>query len=144
MLRTVLCLALATLAAAAEDAWTVAWKAASDAAAKAKQPILANFTGSDWCEWCVKLKEEVFRTPEFAAWAKGRVVLLEVDIPRESKLSEAQLEANQALVEKYSIDGFPTILILSAEGKELGRLGYKQGGPQVWTAAAQAIIDAAR
>ncbi len=147
MLRTVLCLTLATLAAAADQAtttWTVGWKAAATAAAKAKQPILANFTGSDWCSWCIKLKKEVFSTPEFAAWTTGKVVLMEVDFPQQGKPSEAQQRENQGLAEKYHIEGYPTILILSAEGKELGRLGYKAGGPQAWTAAAQAILDAGR
>lgn len=153
MLRTVLCLILATLAAAADAnaaakgtaaTWTVGWKAAAAAATKAKQPILADFTGSDWCSWCIKLKKEVFSTPEFAAWATGKVVLMEVDFPQQGKLSDAQQKENQAMAEKYHIEGFPTVLILSPEGKELGRLGYKQGGAQAWTAAAQAILDAAR
>lgn len=142
MLRTVLCLALATLAAAAD--WTVGWKTAADAAAKAKKPILADFTGSDWCGWCIKLKKEVFSTPEFAAWAKDKVVLLEVDFPRKSPLAEAQKRENEALAEKYKIDGFPTILILSPDGKELGRLGYEEGGPKAWTAAADKILAGKR
>ncbi len=140
MLRTILCLALATFAAAAD--WTVGWKAASEQAAKNKRPILADFTGSDWCKWCVKLKAEVFNTPEFAAWAKDKVVLLEVDFPRKSALAMTQQEENQSLADKYRIEGFPTILILSAEGKELGRLGYKAGGPKAWIEAAEKLIAA--
>ena len=142
MLRTALCLALATLAAAAD--WTVGWKTAADAAAKAKKPILADFTGSDWCGWCIKLKQEVFNTPEFAAWAKNKVVLLEVDFPRKTKLAGTQQQENDGLAEKYKIEGFPTILILSPEGKELGRLGYEKGGPQVWTALADDILAGKR
>ena len=140
MLRTVLCLALATLAAAAD--WTVGWKNAAEAAAKAKKPILADFTGSDWCSWCVKLKAEVFSTPEFAAWAKDKVVLLEVDFPRKTQLAADLAKENQALAEKHEIQGFPTIVLLSATGEEIGRLGYKAGGPKVWIAAAEALLAA--
>lgn len=142
MLRTTLCLLIATLAAAAD--WTVGWKAASEQAAKAKTPILADFTGSDWCGWCVKLKKEVFNTPEFAAWAKDKVVLLEVDFPQNKPQSAAEKKENQALAEKYSIEGFPTILILDASGKQLGKLGYMEGGPKAWTAAADAILAGAK
>ena len=142
MLRTALCLVLATLAWAAD--WTVGWKAASEQAAKGNLPILADFTGSDWCDWCIKLKKEVFNTPEFAAWAKGKVVLLEVDFPRKAPLAAAQTQENEGLAKKYGIEGFPTIVLLSADGKELGRLGYQEGGPKAWTAAAQKLLDQAR
>jgi thiol-disulfide isomerase/thioredoxin len=138
MFRTALCLALATLAAAAD--WTVGWKNAAEAAAKANKPILANFTGSDWCSWCIKLEDEVFSTPEFAAWAKDRVVLLKVDFPNQTTLAPDLANGNQALAEKYKVDGFPTIVLLSATGTELGRLGYKEGGPKPWIAAADKIL----
>lgn len=138
MLRTVLCLALAALAAAAD--WNVGWKAAADKAAAAKKPILADFTGSDWCGWCIRLKKEVFDTPEFAAWAKEKVVLLEIDFPQGKPLAPEAKQENQRLAEKYRIEGFPTIVILDAGGKELGRLGYQRGGPAAWIAAAEAII----
>lgn len=140
MLRTVLCLALTALAAAAD--WNVGWKAASDQAAKAKLPILADFTGSDWCSWCMLLKKEVFNTPEFAAWAKDKVVLLEVDFPQAAGQPAAQKRENQALAEKYSVEGYPTILLLDATGKELGRLSYLEGGPKPWIAAAEAVLNA--
>jgi len=138
MLRTLLCLSIAVLACAAD--WTVGWKSASEQAAKANKPILADFTGSDWCGWCIKLKKEVFNTPEFAAWAKDNVILLEVDFPRTSALPKAQQIENQAMADKYKIEGFPTILLLSATGKVLGRLGYEAGGPSVWIPSAQKLI----
>lgn len=142
MLRLLLCLTAAACACAAD--WTVGWKAAADQAAAAKKPILADFTGSDWCGWCVKLKKEVFDTPEFAAWAKGKVVLLEIDFPRGKEQTAAVKQENRALAEKYAIEGFPTILVLDASGAELGRLGYQEGGPKAWIAAAEAIIAKAK
>jgi len=138
MLRTALCLLVATIAAAAD--WGVGWKAAADQATATKKPILADFTGSDWCGWCIKLKKEVFSTPEFAAWAKDKVVLLEVDFPNAKPQPEALKAENRGLAEKYAIEGFPTILVLDASGKELGRLGYLAGGPAVWIAAADKIL----
>ncbi len=138
MLRTLLCCALATLAVAAE--WTVGWKAAADASAKSGKPILADFTGSDWCGWCIQLKKEVFNTPEFSAWAKANVVLLEVDFPQQTQLPPALAKENQDLAEKYKIEGFPTILMLKADGTVLGTLGYQKGGPAVWIPLAQKLL----
>lgn len=132
--------ALLPTLSAVESTWTTGWKAAAAAATDAKRPILADFTGSDWCGWCVKLKREVFATPEFAAWAGNAVVLLEVDFPRAKPLAAEQQRENQGLAEKYSIEGFPTILILAADGREIGRLGYQEGGPKAWIAAAEQII----
>ncbi len=141
MLRTILCICLVTLASAAD--WTVGWKPAADLASKTNKPILANFTGSDWCGWCIKLKAEVFSTPEFAAWAAKNVVLLEVDFPRDNKQSATQQAENEALLNKYKVEGFPTILLLAADGKELGRFSYQRGGPMAWTAAVDAILAGA-
>lgn len=83
---------------------------------------------------------EVFTTPEFAAWAGRSVVLLEVDFPRSKPLAADLQRDNQAMAEKYGIEGFPTILILAADGRELGRLGYQPGGAKAWIAAAEQIM----
>jgi protein disulfide-isomerase len=126
--------------AAAEASWITGWKTASTKAAADKRLILADFTGSDWCGWCMKLKREVFTTPEFAAWAARSVTLLEVDFPKGKPLVVDQQRENQALADKHNIQGFPTILILTPEGREVGRLGYKAGGAQAWIAAVEQII----
>ena len=146
MLRTLIlatCLSLVAFAhagAAEEAAWLTDPVAAGAAASKANRPILADFTGSDWCGWCVRLKKEVFDTPEFKAWAAKNVVLLEVDFPRKKAQKPADKARNQALAEKYGIEGYPTIVLMDAAGKELGRLGYKRGGPEAWIAAAEKAL----
>lgn len=118
--------------------------AAQALAGKTGKVVLMDFTGSDWCGWCVKLKNEVFDTPEFTAWAKDKVVLLEVDFPRKKEQSAEAKKANRELAEIYKIEGYPTIIIADAAGKELGRLGYQQGGPAAWTAAADKFIPATK
>jgi protein disulfide-isomerase len=138
MLRSFLCLALVTLAWSAE--WMVGWKSAVAASTKTGKPILANFTGSDWCGWCIQLKKEVFDTPEFAAWAAKNVILLEVDFPQRTQQPAGVAKENQALANTYKIEGFPTILMLKADGTALGNLGYQKGGPAVWIPLAQKLI----
>jgi len=107
------------------------------AQAKAKQEnklVLLDFTGSDWCGWCIRLQKEVFSKPEFAEYAKKNLVLVEVDFPQRKKLSPAQTKANNSLQSKYDIEGYPTLVILDAKGKVVGKMGYVAGGPKPFLA----------
>ena len=104
---------------------------------KAKQEskfVFLDFTGSDWCRWCIKLHKEVFSKPEFAEYAKKNLVLVEVDFPHSKKLSAAQTKANNALQTKYDIEGYPTLVVLDANGKLLGKMNYVPGGPKPFLA----------
>ncbi|MEI9863021.1 MAG: thioredoxin family protein [Limisphaerales bacterium] len=99
-----------------------------------KKIVLLDFTGSDWCGWCIKLNKEVFSTPEFAKYAKDNLVMVEVDFPRKKQLSAEQKAANNALQEKYKIQGYPTVIVLNGDGKKIGELGYMEGGPAAFIA----------
>lgn len=124
---------------------SVTWLDKLDAAQKESKstgkPILVDFTGSDWCIWCKRLKAEVFDTAEFKSWASNRVVLLEVDFPRAPQPDQVK-KANAALMKQYAVRGFPTIVFTDAAGKELGRSGYMRGGPGNWIAAADKMLPA--
>ena len=114
-------------ASTAELNWlTDAAKAQAQAKAENKI-VLLDFTGSDWCGWCIKLNKEVFSTPEFAKYAKKNLVLVEVDFPHRKKLSDAQKRANEALSNKYGIEGYPTLILLDGSGKKVGELSYSDG-----------------
>lgn len=99
-----------------------------------KKLVMMDFTGSDWCGWCIKLNKEVFSQPEFADYAKKNLVLVEVDFPRSKPQSEAVKKANAALQAKYNVEGYPTIIVLDGEGKKVGELGYEPGGPKAFIA----------
>ncbi|MBP8299554.1 MAG: thioredoxin family protein [Planctomycetes bacterium] len=126
--------------AASEEGWITSYKAALAKAKKEKKVILADFTGTDWCGWCIKLKDEVFSKPEFKEWADKNVVLLEVDFPRKKKQSPELKKQNQDLAQEFGIQGYPTIVFLDAKGKKLGNLGYAEGGPAAWIALAEKEI----
>jgi thioredoxin-related protein len=120
-------------AAAAETSWSTDFPAAQAQAKKENKLVVMNFTGSDWCSWCKKLQKEVFMTKEFAAFAKEKLVLVEIDFPSGKKQPAALKKANEALQAKYKAEGFPTILVLNGEGKEVWRqVGYMPGGPEAW------------
>ena len=106
-------------------------KAQAEAKAE-KKMVMLDFTGSDWCGWCIKLNKEVFAKPEFVEFAKKNLVLVEVDFPRKKEQSAEQKKANQALQSKYQIQGYPTLIVLDADGNKVGQLGYVAGGPKAW------------
>jgi thiol-disulfide isomerase/thioredoxin len=123
--------------AAAEPAgtdgpWSTDYNAAVTAARASGRPILIDFTGSDWCPWCIKLHDEVFTSAVFKDWASAHVVLLMADFPRKNPLPASQMAVNAGLARKYNVRSFPTVLIITADGAAVGRSGYEPGGAQHW------------
>lgn len=105
-------------------------KAQAKAKAENKR-VLIDFTGSDWCGFCIKLHKEVFSTSEFAEYAKKNLVLVEIDFPRAKPQSAEVKAANEKLQKEYKVRGFPTLVVLDSNGKKLGEMvGYGGGGPK--------------
>jgi len=103
--------------------------AALKTSAASSRPVVAVFSGSDWCGWCKKLEKEVFAQGDFLKDATNRYTLVYIDSPQnESLLSRAAAKRNPELVKKYAIQGFPTVLVLDAQGAVLGKTGYRRGG----------------
>ena len=127
------CFALWQARAADVDWQTDLPKAQAKAKAE-KKLVMLDFTGSDWCGWCIRLNKEVFSKPEFVQYAQTNLVAVEVDFPRLKKQTEEQKKANQALQEKYKIEGYPTIIVLNGAGEQVGQLGYMPGGPKAFIA----------
>lgn len=115
--------------------WHESYDAATQQARSEGKLVLADFTGSDWCGWCVKLKQDVFSKPEFQAWARENVVLLELDYPRNKSQTPQILAQNKMLKDRYNINSFPTILLLDPDGNVQGKMAYSQGdNPAKWIA----------
>ena len=131
-------LGLAT-SALAEGEWLTDFQKAQQDAKAGHKLLVINFTGSDWCGYCVLLDRQVFSRPEFKDYASKNLVLLEVDFPRPGgprwkSLSDAVKKQNEELAAKYEIFGFPTIVVLNGDGKIVGELGYMAGGPTAFIA----------
>jgi thioredoxin-related protein len=134
-LALALALALAQPACAkAESTWQTDFKKAQDQAKTDHKLLLVDFTGSDWCGWCIKLNREVFSKPEFQDYASKNLVLLEIDFPRTKAQSDSVKKQNEHLAEQYQIQGFPTVIVLNGEGRKVGELGYMPGGPVAFIA----------
>jgi thioredoxin-related protein len=110
--------------------WYADYDKAVEAAKAQNKNLFVDFTGSDWCSWCIKLHEEVFAHPEFLEPIRKSFVLVALDFPRgeEAKSKVPNPERNAALQQKYDVRGFPTILLITPEGEVFGRTGYRAGG----------------
>ena len=113
--------------------WYIDFEKAKEVAQASGKLILMDFTGSDWCGWCIKLKQEVFNQDEFIEYANGTFILMEVDFPRASNEQDtATIAQNNDLMDRYGVRGFPTIMIVNSSGEVMGRTGYLKGGPTVY------------
>jgi thioredoxin-related protein len=123
-----------TPSVAAKTGWLTSYEQAQKEAQSKHRLLLMDFTGSDWCGWCIMLDKEVFSKPEFKEYAHKNLVLLELDFPRMKQMPPETVAQNERLAMKYGIQGFPTVVVFDSDGKPLGALGYEQGGPQVFIA----------
>ena len=121
---------------------------AQKAAQESGRPILAFFTDSAQCPWCVKLKKDVLDSPEFREWAARHVVLLEVDFPTGKPQEPAIKEQNAALKEKFGVRSYPVVIFMAADQKEIGRIpGYPKPAKspeearETWLKQAQSIVS---
>ena len=128
------------LKATAAD-WEIDYAKAAATASKAGQYMLLDFSGSDWCGWCMKLDKEVFSKTDFKNYAKENLVRVLVDFPHGKPQSKKVKEQNAELAKKYDIEGYPTVIVLSPSGALVGRTGYQEGGAKQYVEHLQAMID---
>jgi thioredoxin-related protein len=123
-LLSLLCsLVIATHVSLAAGAWTDNYEKALAQAKSEKKLVLLDFTGSDWCGWCINRDKEVFQKPAFKAFAKDNLVPVTVDFPQGKKLPKHTADQNAKLKEEHQVSGFPTIVLLDAEGKVINKWG---------------------
>jgi thioredoxin-related protein len=119
----------------ASDGWQTNYKSALEQAAKENKPVLLDFTGSDWCGWCIKLNKETFSQSEFKDFAKKNLILVELDFPKSNPQTAEVKKQNEELQQKFNVHGFPTLVLLNSQGKEITRnAGYLPGGSKAFIA----------
>ena len=111
------------------EEWITSFEEAKAKAQKENKDILVNFTGSDWCTWCIRLSQEVFSQPEFAEYAKKQFILVEADFPM-SPLGQPEAidPQHQEMADTYEFEGFPTIMLFDKQGRPFAQTGYQPGG----------------
>ena len=128
--------------------WHTDMNKAIELSVKTKKPLFMFFTGSDWCGWCKKLVAEVFEKEEFKTWATKNVILVELDFPKRTPISEQLKKQNGELGQMFGVRGYPTIHFVKPGKDEkgntnlnsIGQTGYVAGGPSAWIASANQIL----
>lgn len=115
---TVLSVCVAT--AATDDAWLTDLPTALAKAKAEKKLVLIDFTGSDWCSACIRLRRSVLDTPEFRQYAADSFVLMEVDLPQREDFDPTLRAKNEKIAEQYHIAGYPTVVVLNHKGEVMG------------------------
>jgi protein disulfide-isomerase len=122
-------------AGASQGSWETDFKKAQDQAKAKNKLLLIDFTGSDWCGFCIRFDRDILSKQQFKDYADKNLVLLEVDFPRAKEQSQELRTQNQKLAAQYEIEGFPTIIVLNRDGREVWRYpGYFADGPQAFIA----------
>ncbi len=133
----------APAAASTAATWNSTLDAAMQQAKATNRPVLAVFSGSDWCKPCIMLKQEVFDKPEFERFAQNKFVLARFDFPRgkKNKLPADQTKQNELAASKLNQEGsFPLVVLISPEGKVLAKTGYRPGGEAAYEAHLNSLL----
>jgi thioredoxin-related protein len=126
----------------ASDGWLTDFAKAQEQARAEKKYLLVDFSGSDWCGWCIKLDKEVFSQAEFQAYAKSNLVMMLADFPSRKKLAPELAAQNDKLAQQFGVRGYPTVILLSPDGKLAARTGYQAGGPKAYVEHIKELIEA--
>lgn len=102
----------------AEEGWMTSIDEAIAKAKTEKKQVMVEFTGSDWCPPCIQMHKAVFSKEEFVKQASEKFILVKIDIPRGDKELSKK---NQPVLQKYKVQGVPTVVVLDKEGAELDR-----------------------
>jgi thioredoxin-related protein len=119
--------------------WITSYEQGQQEAKANNKLVLLDFTGSDWCGWCILLDREVFSKPQFKEYASKNLVLVEVDFPKMKPMSDEIRAKNVRLAIHYQVQAFPTIIVLNGDGQVVGALGYMQGGPDAFIAVLEKL-----
>ena len=126
--------------ARADSTWLNDYKRAQEEAKASHKLLLLNFTGSDWCGWCIKFDKEVLSQSPFKDYARSNLVLVELDFPRAKSQSPELRKQNRDLAQQYEVVGFPTIVVLSSDGQKVWQYdGYFPGGAEAFVAELQKL-----
>lgn len=118
---------------AGDGLWTTDYEQAKKDAAKSGKSLLMDFSGSDWCGWCIRLDKEVFNHDVFKKAVVRDFVPVLLDYPNDKSKISAEVQAqNQKLQGEYDIKGFPTIILADAQGRPYAQTGYQAGGPEAY------------
>lgn len=126
--------------------WSVDFNESRKQAQETHKLMLINFSGSDWCGPCIRLRKEIFESDTFESYAQKRLITVRADFPRQKKnqLSKEQERKNEALADMYNPEGkFPYTLLVDENGKVLKHWdGFPDLSPEQFVGQIKSIDDA--
>ena len=126
--------------ARAESDWRHDYSKAQEEAKTNHKLLFLNFTGSDWCGWCIKLDKDIFSQAKFKDYAHDNLVLVELDFPRRKSQPTEERKQNMQLAQQYEVLGFPTIVVVNSNGQKVWQFdGYFPDGPEAFIAQLQKL-----
>jgi thioredoxin-related protein len=124
----------------AESDWLHDYNKAQEEAKTNHKLLFLNFTGSDWCGWCIKFDKDILSQPQFKNYAHDNLVLVELDFPRKKSQPTEEKKQNVQLAQQYEVLGFPTIVVLNSNGQKVWQFdGYFPGGPEEFISQLQKL-----
>jgi thioredoxin-related protein len=127
--------AFSSVGRADDGDWKTDFEAAKTQAKAEDKLMLVDFTGSDWCGFCIKLHDEVFSKDAFKNDAAKKFVLVELDFPHEKKLPDELKAQNEKLGKEYKVNGYPTVCLMDAEGQVVAKfVGFGPGSGEKYLA----------
>ena len=123
--------------------WTQDYDAAVALAKTNNLPLMLNFTGSDWCGWCMLMDRQVFSKEEWEKWAKENIVLAFIDFPKKKSLvPKKYVDRNKELSTKYGVRGYPTYVVVDpGTGESIGQLGAsREATPQKFISELEELL----
>ena len=124
--------------------WVQDFEQAKQLAKEQSKPIFLYFTGSDWCPWCMRMDKEILSKTEFKDALGSKMIFVKADFPKKSALAANIKKQNEELQSKFAVRGFPTVVILDQDGNKIGTTGYQQGGPILFAAKVESILESAK
>ena len=121
--------ALAFFAApgSSEGQWQTDFEVAKKQATSRGKDLFVNFTGSDWCGFCIAIKEQIFTQKVFLEGVRDNFILVEIDFPQSREQDEALKEQNERLRVSFGVEGFPTLFLVDSNGKPYGHIPNQPG-----------------
>ncbi len=131
------------VAADGSGLWETDYDAALKQAAAENKYVLVSISGLEWCSWCRALENEVFSKPEFAEYAKDNLICVLLDFNRSGRATNAGFaKQHEMLLERFQVQGFPTVLIFNPQGKGVTRDGYQRGGAAKYVEFIKGVVAA--
>lgn len=121
--------------------WVTDYSIGMDQAKKENKPVFLYFTGSDWCGWCKKLDQEVLSQPAFAQSIGNQFVFIKLDFPMNRNANDSLMQQNAKIKQQYGVTGFPTVILVDAQGTFIAETGYRSGGGEAYATYIKQLVQ---